>query len=69
MPVAKVIEVKAEGDTIEAAVEQAVAGASKSVRNIQSVWVKDFQAKVENGKVSHYRVDTKVTFLVDDQRE
>lgn len=69
MPVAKVIEVKAEGDTIEAAVEQAVAGASESVRNIQSVWVKDFQAKVENGQVSHYRVDTKVTFLVEGQRE
>ena len=65
MPISKIIEVEAEGDTIEAAVEVAVDGASHSVRNIQNVYVRDFEAVIENGSVSHYRVDTKITFLLD----
>lgn len=63
--IAKTIEVQAEGSTIEEAVEVAVEGASQSVRNIENVYVRDFEAIVENGQVSHYRVDTKVTFLID----
>lgn len=65
MPVSKIIEVEAEGDTIEAAVEAAVDGASRSVRNIQNVYVRDFEAIIEDDAVSHYRVDTKITFLLD----
>jgi flavin-binding protein dodecin len=64
--IAKTIEVQAEGNTIEEAVEVAVEGASQSVRNIENVYVRDFEAIVENGQVSHYRVDTKVTFLIDE---
>jgi flavin-binding protein dodecin len=63
--IAKVIEVKAEGGTIEEAVEAAVAGAARSVRKVQNVWVKDIEAVVEDNRVARYRVDTKVTFLVD----
>ena len=64
--IAKIIEVKAEGDTIEEAVEAAVDEASRSVRNVENVYVRDFEAIVENGSVSHYRVDTKITFVVDE---
>lgn len=64
MSLAKVIEVLAEGSTIEKAVEAAVADASETVRNIKHVWVKDFQAIVENGSVQRYRVNCKVTFVV-----
>ena len=67
--IAKTIEVQAEGNTIEEAVEVAVEGASQSVRNIENVYVRDFEAIVENGQVSHYRVDTKVTFLIDEGGE
>jgi flavin-binding protein dodecin len=65
MSVAKIIEVEAEGDSVEAAVEAAVEGASQSVRNIKNVYVREFEAIVEDGSVSHYRVDTKITFLLD----
>ena len=64
--IAKIIEVEAEGDTIEEAVEAAVDEASRSVRNVENVYVRDFEAIVENGSVSHYRVDTKITFVVDE---
>lgn len=64
MSLAKVIEVLAEGSSIEKAVEAAVADASETVRNIKHVYVKDFQAIVENGSVQKYRVNCKVTFIV-----
>lgn len=63
--IAKIIEVQAEGDTVEEAVEAAVEGASESVRNIKNVYVRDFQAIVKDGAVSHFRVDTKITFVLE----
>lgn len=65
MSIAKVIEVIAEGDTIEAAINNAAQEASKSVRKIKSVYVENITAKVDDGKVTEYRVNAKVTFVVD----
>lgn len=65
MSIAKVIELIAEGDTIEAAINNAVAEASKSVRKIKSVYVENITAKVDDGKVTEYRVNAKITFVVD----
>lgn len=65
MSIAKVIEVLAEGSSIEAAVESAVAEASKSVRNIKHVYINELQALVENDRVTKYRLNAKVTFVVD----
>jgi flavin-binding protein dodecin len=65
MAIAKVIEVIAEGANIESAVDSAVAEAGKSVRNIRSVYAENIQALVRDGKVSGYRVNCKVTFVVD----
>lgn len=66
MSIAKVIEVLAEGESIEAATQNAVSGAGKTVRNIRSVWISDFQAVVENGQVTKYRINAKITFVVAD---
>lgn len=65
MSVAKVIEVLAEGDTIEDATQAAVKEASKSVRNIKSVYVRDLEAIVEDGSIDRYRANCKVTFVVE----
>lgn len=65
MSIAKVIELIAEGDSIEAAIDNAVVEASKSVRKIKSVYVENITAKVDDGKVSGYRINAKVTFVVD----
>ena len=66
MSVAKVVELISEGDTIEEAVAKAVEQASKTLRNIRSVNVENIKALVEHGKVVQYRVDVKVTFVVED---
>jgi hypothetical protein len=65
MSIAKVIEVLAEGDSVEDAVEAAVKGTSATIRNIKHVYVEDLQALVENNQVVKYRVNAKVTFVVD----
>ena len=66
MPVVKVIEILAQSEkSWEDAVNVAVAEAAKTVDNIKSVYVKEFQTDVENNKVSAYRVNCKISFLVD----
>ncbi len=66
MPIVKVIELIASSSVgIEDAIQQAVAEASKTVRNIDSVYVKDIKAHVKDGKVSTYGVVCKVSFRLD----
>ncbi len=65
MAVVKVIEILAESSKgWEDATQEAVKEAAKSVNNIQSVYVKEMQAIVEGDKVVKYRVNTKISFLV-----
>ncbi len=66
MSVVKVIEVLAESnESWEAATKEAIAEASKSVHNIKSVYIKEFQAIVEDNKITRYRVNAKISFLVE----
>jgi hypothetical protein len=64
MSIAKVIEVLAEGSTVEEAVQNAVTQASRTLDGIKHVYVKDIQGMVENEKVTRYRVNVKLTFVV-----
>lgn len=64
MSIAKVIEILAEGETVEEAFENAVAEASETVDSIKELWVDDIQAKVEDNKIKLYRINAKVTFVV-----
>jgi flavin-binding protein dodecin len=66
MAIAKVIEVISEGKTFEEAMESAVSEAQKTVRNIKHVYVEGIQALIEEGKIAKYRVNAKVTFVVED---
>ncbi|WP_445664665.1 dodecin family protein [Fodinibius sp. AD559] len=66
MSLAKVIEVLGEGKTIEEAVENVRKEASKTIENIKNIYIKDIQAKVENNKLASYRVNAKVTFVLED---
>ena len=66
MSVAKIIELSAESPkSFEDAIQDGIAKASKTVHNIKSAWVKEQHVVVDNGKVALYRVDLKVTFVLD----
>jgi len=65
MSVAKVIEISAQSkESFEDAVRIGIERANKTVDNIQSAWVKEMQVSVDDGKVTGYRVDLKVTFIL-----
>ncbi|CAZ96552.1 dodecin family protein [Zobellia galactanivorans] len=65
MAVLKVIEVLANSDKgWEDAAKQAVEQASKSVKNIKSVYINEQSATVKDGKLDNYRVNVKITFEV-----
>lgn len=66
MSIAKVIEVIAESDKGWAdAARNAVAEASKSVHNIKDVYVENMHAVVDNNQITVYRLNAKVTFVVE----
>jgi dodecin len=66
MALIKVIELLAESNkSWEDAAQKAVAEASKSIRNIRSVWVKNLNAEVENGKITMFRLNCKISFEKD----
>jgi flavin-binding protein dodecin len=65
MAVLKVIEVLANSEkSWEDAAKKAVEHASKSVKNIRSVYLNEQSATVEDGKMVDYRVNVKITFEV-----
>jgi hypothetical protein len=65
MAILKVIEVMANSSkSWEDATQNAVSQASKSVKNIRSVYVNEQSATVTDGKVDDYRVNVKITFEV-----
>jgi dodecin len=67
--VVKVIELLSQSSKgWEDAAQSAVAEASKTLRNIRSIYVKEMTAEVENGKISNYRINAKVTFDLETGR-
>lgn len=66
MAIVKVIEVIASSDkSFDHALENAVSEVSKTVHNIDSVYVKDFKVHVKEGKIVSYGAICKVSFRVD----
>lgn len=66
MAILKVIEVLANSDkSWEDATKNAVEQASRSVKNIRSVYVQDQSASVKDGEISDFRVNVKITFEVN----
>ncbi len=66
MAVVKVIELLGEsGESWEDATRQVVAEATKTLRGVTSIWIKEFQTTVENDQVKNYRVTAKVSFVME----
>ena len=67
MSVARVTEIIASSTkSFEDAVNQGVARANKTLRNVRGAWVQDQQVKVVEGKITEFRVTLKVTFILED---
>ncbi len=67
MSVAKVSEIIASSDkSFDDAVAQGVKRAAKTLKNVQNAWVQDQKVVVRDGAIAEYRVNLKVTFVLDD---
>lgn len=68
MTMLKVVEVLAESEkSWEDATQAAVDQAASTIRGIRSIYIKNFEARVENDRVTHYRINAKVTFELENR--
>jgi flavin-binding protein dodecin len=66
MSVLKVIEVLAESSkSWEDAANVAVLKATESLHGIKSIYIQEFEAQVEDGKIAKYRINAKISFALD----
>ena len=64
--IVKVTEVIAQSTKgFDDAVRNAVKEASKSIRGIRSVWIDNFKCEVQNDRIVEYRVNAKISFVVE----
>lgn len=63
--IVKVIELISEGESIEVAINNAVAEASKTVTHIKQVNVQHIEGSVEKNKITKFRVNVKISFVVE----
>ena len=69
MSVVKYLELSGQSpNSYEDAIREAVERASSTLRNIRSVWVKEFEAVVENDQVTEFRAIMKISFELEEGR-
>jgi flavin-binding protein dodecin len=67
MSVAKVSEISATSTkSFEDAINEGIARAHKTLRNVKSAWIKEQQVRVSKGSITEYQVNMMVTFVIDD---
>lgn len=67
MSIAKVTEITAASSQgFEDAIQKGISRASKTIHGMQSAWVNEQNVVIENDRVAEYRVNLKITFVLDD---
>jgi flavin-binding protein dodecin len=68
MSVARVTEIKSSSTkSFDDAIKSGVSRAQKTLKNVKSAWIENQEVMLdENGHISEYRVQMKVTFVLED---
>ena len=67
MSVARVTEITASSTkSFQDAIEKGIERATKTLANVEGAWIQDQKIVVENGQITAYRVNMKVTFILTD---
>ncbi len=67
MTVARVTEITSASKTsFEDAISKGVERAAQTLKNVKGAWVQDQTVTVEDGRIAEYRVNMKVTFVLED---
>ena len=68
--IVKVVEVIAQSEkSFDDAAQQAVRQAAASVRGIKSIWIENFSGVVEGDRIVEYRVNARLSFLVEGHKK
>ena len=66
MSIAKITEISATStESFEDAIRSGIKRANKTLKNVSGAWIQDQKVDVEKGKITHYRVNMKVTFVLE----
>ncbi|MDQ4083646.1 MAG: dodecin family protein [Actinomycetota bacterium] len=67
MSVARVTELSATSDqSFEDAINVGVNRATSTLRNVESAWIKDMNVMIENGRITGYKVNLAITFVLEE---
>ncbi|MDP8949467.1 MAG: dodecin family protein [Actinomycetota bacterium] len=67
MSVARVTELSATSDqSFEDAINVGVNRATSTLRNVESAWIKDMNVMIENGRITAYKVNMAITFVLEE---
>ncbi len=67
MSVAKVTEITSTSKkSFEDAINSGIRRANKTLKNVTGAWIKSQKVDITNGKITDYRVNMKVTFILND---
>ena len=67
MSVARVTEISSTSEkSFEDAIQQGIARATKTLRNVQSAWIKEQQVSIQGDRITSYRVNMLITFVLDE---
>jgi flavin-binding protein dodecin len=65
--VARVTEITATSKkSFDDAIHEGISRANKTLRGVKGAWIQDQKVEITKGKITEYRVNLKVTFVLDD---
>lgn len=67
MSVAKIVELTSSSKvSFDDAINKGIERACKTLDHVRGAWVEDQKVKIENGKIVEYRVNLKITFVLEE---
>jgi dodecin len=67
MSVARVVEISSTSTkSFEDAVQQGIARATKTLRQVRSAWIKEQEIRIDGERIADYKVNMLITFVLDD---
>ena len=68
MSIAKVVEITSTSPgSFEDAIRKGISKAQKTIDNVRGAWISEQKVILaEDGTIKHFRVDMKLTFVLDD---
>jgi flavin-binding protein dodecin len=70
MSVARVIEISStSNESFEDAIRKGIERANQTLRHVEGAWIKEQNVMIRDGKITGYKVNMQVTFVLDGTNE